>query len=233
MSSAVKEPTVYLFDIDGTLITSGGSGRRAMIRSFEHALGRESLTLSFSFAGMTDRMIIRQGLTELGLPDGEDTIDIILKDYLQILESEVQVAEQYAVHPGVHEALDGLFGKENVALGLGTGNVEDGARIKLRCVNLNHYFDFGGFGCDAEAREELILRGAERGAEKLGLPREDCRVVVIGDTPRDIEAARAIGAQCIAVSTGGVSHAILEEWEPDWLFRDLREEGAFSALLGM
>ena len=229
----IKTPTVYLFDIDGTLITSGGSGRRAIIHSFEKALDRGGVALSFSFAGMTDRMIVRQGLAELGLPISEDAIDTILSDYLTTLEQEIRESDRYGLHPGVRAALDSLVNQENVALGLGTGNVEAGARIKLEPVNLNHYFDFGGFGCDAEAREALILRGAERGAEKLGLAREDCRVVVIGDTPRDIHAARAIGAQCIAVSTGGATAEELAANDPDWLFSDLTADGVLEALWGI
>jgi phosphoglycolate phosphatase len=232
MSRVQSKPTVYLFDIDGTLITAGGSGRGAVIRSFERTLGLEELSLSFSFAGMTDRLIIRCGLEELGLPVTEASIDAILANYLEFLKEEVLQAERYLIHPGMQEALDMLRGKQGVALGLGTGNVEAGARLKLERVALNGYFDFGGFGCDAEDRNELILAGAKRGAKLLGRELSDCRVLVIGDTPRDIEAARAMGGECIAVATGGASYESLAACEPDWLFQDLTQDGAIDALLG-
>jgi phosphoglycolate phosphatase len=232
MSRDRGKPTVYLFDIDGTLITAGGAGRCAIVRSFKRTLGLEELSLGFSFAGMTDRLIIRSGLQELGLPVTDTSIDTILANYLEFLQGEVAQAERYFIHPGVREVLDMLHGKADVALGLGTGNVEAGARMKLKRGALNSYFDFGGFGCDAEARNELILCGAKRGAKRLGRELDACRTLVIGDTPRDIEAARAIGGECIAVATGGASYESLAACEPDWLFTDLTQDGAIEALLG-
>jgi phosphoglycolate phosphatase-like HAD superfamily hydrolase len=106
------------------------------------------------------------------------------------------------VLPGVLELLDALEGSRGVALGLGTGNIEAGARIKLTPARLSERFAFGGFGCDAEDRAELLEAGARRGAAALGAARARCRVVIIGDTPLDVAAAHAIGAECLAVATG-------------------------------
>src|SRR5687767_5274768 len=97
---------------------------------------------------------------------------------------------RYRVHAGIRESLDHLAGLTEVALGLGTGNIREGARLKLERVDIYSPFAFGGFGCDHEDRVQLIRRGAERGAQKLGLPMSECRVVVIGDTPKDVAAAK-------------------------------------------
>lgn len=226
------KPTVYLFDVDGTLISTGGAGRKAIVRSFEKAFGKEGISLPFSFAGMTDRLIVRRGLEALDLSAHESAIDHVLEDYLEILADEVEGAQRYLVHPGMEAALETLTGRPNIALGLGTGNLEEGARIKLERVKLNHYFPFGGFGCDAEDRNALILVGARRGAKLLGRPLEACRVVIIGDTPRDVEAARFVGGECIAVATGGATWEELEQSRPDWLFGNLEAEGALEALMG-
>ncbi len=224
--------TVYLWDVDGTLITSGGAGRRALERVFEERFGRDDACAAFSFAGMTDRAIFRRGLQSIGEPAAEPDIDQLLDAYLPILRDEVRGAQRYGVHAGVVEALRVLAGRERVAQGLGTGNIERGARIKLERVALNEWFDFGGFGCDAEARPALIRRGAERGAERLGLSVDACRVVVIGDTPKDVHAAHAMGAECVAVATGGATRDALVDCGSDFVFDDLSAPGAMEALLG-
>ncbi len=196
------------------------------------ALGRAAHGASFSFAGMTDRMIVRKALEEAGVEVTEATINATIARYLERLTAEVAAETvEYLVHAGIMEALDAVAAVGRSAVGLGTGNVERGARIKLSRVSLNERFDFGGFGCDAEDRSELIRIGAERGAARLGQTREACRVVVIGDTPRDIAAARAIGAEVIAVATGMVSVDGLAAHDPDHLFADLTDRAALAALL--
>jgi phosphoglycolate phosphatase-like HAD superfamily hydrolase len=117
-------------------------------------------------------------------------------------------------------------------VGLGTGNLRDGARLKLSRVGLHERFAFGGFGSDHEARDALLRVGAERGAGTLRAPLSACRVVVIGDTPRDVAAAQAIGAECLAVATGPFSVDALAACGPTHCFRDLAEDGAVAALLG-
>jgi phosphoglycolate phosphatase len=135
------------------------------------------------------------------------------------------------VHPGILDAIDATTARAGSAVGLGTGNVERGARIKLERVGLNARFEFGGFGCDAEHRAALLRAGALRGAARLGEDLERCRVIVIGDTPKDIAAAHEIGAQCLAVATGAADYATLEACAPDWLFADLSAPGAIACLL--
>lgn len=109
-------------------------------------------------------------------------------------------------------------------MGLGTGNARRGARIKLGRGRLEQYFSFGGFGCECESRPELIGRGIERGAAMLERPPAHCRVVVVGDTPADIEAARENGADVVAVCTGSWSKSRLAEHNPDWLVDSLADE---------
>ena len=223
-----SQPAVVLFDIDGTLITSGGAGRQAIILAFEQWLGRKDVTLDFSFAGMTDRLITRRGFECLGLPVDEPDIDAFLDVYLGILKSSVQTASTYGIHPGMVEALEQLKREPNVALGLGTGNVEVGARIKLERMNLNAYFAFGGFGCDGEIRSDLIAAGIVRGRERLGAP--DAPALIIGDTPSDVQAAHANGARCLGVATGGATRAALEASGADAIVDNLGEPGALDLL---
>lgn len=226
-------PRIILFDVDGTLIRSGGAATRALERAFAVALGLEDVVADFSFAGMTDRLIFRRMLEAQGLEAGEDHIERILEAYPEILREEIAAAEGYRVNPGIEEGLQALAlsGRGDVAVGLGTGNVEEGARIKLERADLNRHFPFGGFGCDAEDRAELLAAGAARGAERLGRPVAECSVLVVGDTPRDVSAAHAIGARCLALATGGASRPALAEAGADHLFDDMAEAGALEILL--
>lgn len=227
-------PTVLLFDIDGTLISTGGVGRRAIERAFEQRYGRAE-ALSFSFGGMTDRAIVRDALAsvrpELDGAALEAEIDAVLASYLIALEEESRRATGFRVHSGVHEALDRARERARCAIGLGTGNVKRGAQIKLERVGLFESFRFGGFGCDHVLRSELLRIGARRGAEQLGVAPEQCRVVVIGDTVKDVQAAHAIGAECIAVATGASSVEALRGEAPRLVCADLTERGALDVLL--
>jgi phosphoglycolate phosphatase-like HAD superfamily hydrolase len=226
-------PTILLFDIDGTLITTGGVGRRAIERAFGELYGEAEACTSFRFDGLTDRLIARRGLELLGVSVTEAAIDALLEAYVRLLEVEVARADaaKYRVHDGIVEALETARAL-GMGLGLGTGNVVAGARIKLSRVGIFERFAFGGFGSDAEDRAALIRRGAERGAEHLGVPLAECRVVVIGDTPKDVDAARAIGAESVGVGTGGFSVAELTEHGATYAFESLAAPGALDATLG-
>ncbi len=229
----MTRPTVLLFDIDGTLVTTGGVGRRAVERAFERQHGRPDACSLIRFDGMTDRLITRLGLEAIGAPTTDATIEELLAIYLVELEAELALStpETYRVHVGVPEALAAASAR-GMALGLGTGNVVDGARLKLEHVGLYHHFRFGGFGSDHELRVELIRVGAERGARQLGLPLSACRVVVIGDTPKDIDAARGIGAESIGVGTASFTAKQLRDHGATCAFDDLLAPGALPALLG-
>jgi phosphoglycolate phosphatase-like HAD superfamily hydrolase len=228
----MPRPTVFLFDIDGTLITTGGAGRRAMERAFGAVFGRPD-AMAFPMDGMTDRLIVRQALVAIGVEATAEAIDRVLEAYVDILRDEVATCpdDRYRVHAGMREAIEGARTR-GAAVGLGTGNIREGARVKLARVGLGDAFRFGGFGCDAEDRVALIRVGAERGAAELGLPRDRCRVVVIGDTPKDVAAAQAIGAECVGVGTGHFDAEALIACGATAAFPDLAHPHAPAALYG-
>lgn len=226
-----SRPTIFLYDIDGTLLSSGGAGRRAMEKAFGVVCGRADACAGFSMAGMTDRAIVRSGLRAIDASDSAADIDDLLETYIGLLRLEIAAATDYRLHPGVHEAVDRSHAYPRSAVGLGTGNLRQGAAIKLGRAGIFERFDFGGFGCDHEDRAALLAIGADRGAARLGLPRTECRVVVIGDTPRDITSAHAIGAEAFAVATGTFALDALLALQPRYAFASLTAPGALEALL--
>jgi phosphoglycolate phosphatase-like HAD superfamily hydrolase len=228
------KPTIFLFDVDGTLVTTAGAGRRGIERAFGVRYNRRDACSQFRMDGMTDRAILRSGLQYIGQPATEAAIDELLSIYVNELEDEVAGADRsrYRVHPGIRDALEAARKESYFAIGLGTGNIKAAARVKLSHVNLYDYFGFGGFGCDSEDRVELIRCGAQRGAKRLGRSLPDCRVVVIGDTPKDVAAASAIGAESIGVGTGSYSVEQLLQAGATAAFSNLEQSGALERLLG-
>jgi len=229
------KPTVLLFDVDGTLVTTCGAGRRAIERAFELRHGTKEI-VNFSFGGMTDKAIVRDALTALGQSfateaDLDLAINEMLRFYLEVLVEEV-ARTPIRVHDGMLRAMDMAEARADVAMGLGTGNIRKGAEIKLGCVGIYERFSFGGFGDDSIDRPALLMAGARRGADKLGMPIEDCRIVVIGDTPKDISAAKAIGAESIAVATGMHDIAELKQCDPTVAFANLADPRADAILFG-
>lgn len=236
MTARRLQPTVFLFDIDGTLISSSGLARRCIEQAFVQRHGRAD-TLARSFGGMTDRAIIGEAIERLrpDLDRGERDAELerTLTAYLAILEAAARRSStHFRVHRGIETTLEQLSQHAHCAIGLGTGNVKRGAHIKLSCVGLQDRFSFGGFGCDHVERARLLRIGAERGAARLNTKLEDCRVVVIGDTTKDIAAAHAIGAECVAVTTGACDAAALQAFAPRAVFEDLTHPEALGVLLG-
>jgi phosphoglycolate phosphatase len=227
-------PTVVLFDVDGTLVITGGAGRRALSRAFEQVCGRGDAIAALRLGGMTDQLIVREGLRAIGRPVEPDLVDRVTEAYLAHLPELVAASEGYRVLPGVRTVVDALMERVDqgtpLAVGLGTGNVRKGALIKLARGGLDAHFPFGGFGCDHEDRAEVLRAGEARGAERLGVPVEACRVVVVGDTPRDIHAARAIGAECVCVATGGFGATDLLGHGATAAVADLTDPAALQAI---
>ena len=217
-------------------MTTSGCGRRALERAFTARYGRSAVLRDVGFDGMTDRSIVRAGLRTLGEPaegpGAYDAIDALLRDYVPLLEQEIAETPDFRLHHGVHEVLDATIAQDGVAVGLGTGNVRPGARAKLAPLGILHHFGFGGFGCDHEDRDVILRLGAERGAATLGLPVSACRVVVIGDTPRDVAAARAIGAEAVGVGSARFTAEELVVHGASRAFADLAAPGVLVALLG-
>jgi phosphoglycolate phosphatase-like HAD superfamily hydrolase len=229
----MPQPRVLLFDIDGTLLNVHGAGRRAINRAFEQRFGTKGTVDHVELQGMTDPLIIKAGLSALGQPERPEMIEQILTLYVRYLQEELTETDSAELLPGVVELLDSLRNADTpTAVGLGTGNVEAGAKAKLERVRLAQYFAFGGFGSDHELRSEVLRIGAERGARYLERPLADCRTLVIGDTRRDIDAARAIGAECLAVATGGASMKDLLEYGANYVTRTLAEPGVYRYLVG-
>jgi phosphoglycolate phosphatase-like HAD superfamily hydrolase len=227
-------PTVLLFDVDGTLVTTVGVGRRALERTFRARFGSSAALDTIDFHGRTDRAIVRAALAALGEPaEGHDAaIDAILAAYLAHLEDEVARADGLRAHPGVAALLDAVARWPAAAVGLGTGNIRAGARLKLAPLRLFDRFAFGGFGCDHEHRPALLHIGATRGAARLHAPVDTCRVVVIGDTPLDVEAAAAIHADSIAVATSRYDEETLRAAGATHVFPDLAHAEVLDALRG-
>jgi len=229
-------PTVLLFDVDGTLATTTGSGRRAIERVFLARFGHPNVMQGVDFGGMTDRAIARVGLRVVGRPtegpEADVAIDALLADYLPLLDEELDRAGSLRLHPGVLETLAALAGRPGIAVGLGTGNIRPGARTKLTRLGIFDRFGFGGFGDDDEHRPTLLRIGATRGAAALGVAVAACRVVVIGDTARDVAAARAIQAESVAVGTSGADPAALRASGATHAFETLAAPGVLDALLG-
>ncbi|MFW6050149.1 MAG: HAD family hydrolase [Myxococcota bacterium] len=223
-------PTIVLFDVDGTLVHTGGAGRRALARAFGDVCGREDALAGVRLGGMTDRLILRAGLRAIEHPFDEAVVRAVLDAYLIHLPEEVARSEGYRVLPGCEDAVGVLARRPGFALGLGTGNIRRGAHIKLSRGGLDRLFGFGGFGCDHEDRAELLLAGVRRGAEHLGVERAACRVVVVGDTPRDVAAAKAIGAESVCVATGGYGAEDLRAAGATAVFPNLTTPGALHAI---
>jgi phosphoglycolate phosphatase len=228
----MSRPTIQLFDIDGTLLDGKGAGRRAMEAAFTEVVGSCEGLRRMGFAGMTDPAIVRAGLEYAELECDAATVEAVLEGYLLRLADCIATTPGYGLHAGVHEILDRLEHVDRCAIGLGTGNVERGARLKLEPVDIDHRFAFGGYGSDHEDRAELLRVGAQRGAGRLGVPLEACRIVVIGDTPRDVAAASAIGAECLAVATSFFSIDTLHEAGATRVVADLTSPEAIEMLLG-
>jgi len=203
---AAVGPIIALFDIDGTLLRAGGAGRRAIELALGEVLDGLSRPIrldSVEFAGRTDPWIVRTALLQLGLAADDRLVDEVLRRYAAHLPRELELASAFEVLPGVLALLSVLSVRDDVILGLGTGNTKPAAYAKLARGGLDAFFGFGGFGSDHSERAELLRTGMHRGLQRAGVQPGAARVVVIGDTPHDVAAARVIGARCVAVTTGG------------------------------
>ena len=197
---------LLLFDIDGTLVSTGGAGIRALNRAFRELVGIENAMERVRPHGKTDPAIIREVFEVFGNKEQcSDWMTHILDAYVRFLPEEVNGSSSYKVLPGILAFLEQFHNRSDLAMGLATGNVEQGARIKLERGKLNRYFLFGGFGSDSESRAELVQRGAEKGARLAGQSVKPEDVFVIGDTPRDIDAGRAAGFRTVGVATSDYS----------------------------
>ncbi len=227
---------IALFDIDGTLLQAGGAGRRAVelalrevLQELEAELEEEVSLHSVEFAGRTDPWIVRAALMQYGVIADDGLVHEVIRRYVAHLPRELERADAFEVLPGVLSLLCELSGRDDLVLGLGTGNTEPAAYAKLARGGLDSFFAFGGFGSDHAERPEVLRTALYRGLAQTGAEREDAQVVVIGDTPHDVAAARAIGAHSVAVSTGGYEASALRAAGASVVVSDLRASEVRSA----
>ena len=223
--------TLILFDVDGTVLDVRGSGRWAMTRAFETVFGigdAEPFSRDVRFDGMTDPGILlaigdKASLSEELVLAKEREIK---GSFLDHLERRLAETPDKRVLPGVVDLLDRLAGVHHAAVGLATGNIRQGAMLKLASVGLDGYFDLGGFGDDASDRAGIGSVARRRFEEKLGREVLPEQVVLVGDSVADVEAAKANGYRSLAVGTGWVDHEILKAADPDVFSPDLSDFGA-------
>jgi phosphoglycolate phosphatase len=215
---------LVLFDIDGTILLTDGAGKRAIHRALAEVFGATGPE-DHLFGGKTDPQIVRELMRLVG--HGDDHIDArmtqLLDLYVAYLHEELRAgADGVRVMPGVLELLDALAVRDDVIVGLLTGNLEEGARAKLKSAGIEpDRFAIGAFGSDHEERGELPAVAQRRAREQLGVHVTGADVVVIGDTPADIQCGRGIGARAIAVATGHYTVAELQAHAPAAVFPDL------------
>lgn len=220
---------LVLFDIDGTLLLANGSGRRSVHQMMRDVFGVSGAE-DHPFDGKTDPQIVRELGTMAGI--SEDTIQermaAALDRYYEHLEADITAAPHtVASLPGVHALIDALEAHEDVMLGVLTGNIEAGASLKLRTINLDpERFAVGAYGSDAPARPALPAIAQRRAAALLGAPLPGSRIVIIGDTPHDLTCGRDIGAHAIGVETGRFRAADLQPYQPLAVFADLADTDA-------
>lgn len=212
--------TGVLFDIDHTLIDLKGAGARALSKALKALFGPGASLKGLELAGKTDFQIFKEALVLLGKELQEGLLKKICEAYLKFLEEELKACNG-RILPGVMELLLRLQGMPEVYLGLLTGNLERGARLKLARFGLNSFFSVGAFGGDSEDRDELLPIAVERLERQKGISLSYGQCVIIGDTPRDVRCAKVHGALCIAVATGPFDQAALQEAGADLVLPDL------------
>ena len=220
---------VILFDIDGTLIRSGGAGKLAMARGLKSAFGLTEINDNVPYAGRTDRGIGFDLLRAHRLDETEANLQALQAAYLDALPASlVELGGSICV--GIPAILEELTKRDNVQLGLLTGNTLAGARIKLRHFGLWHHFACGGYGDDHHERDDVARSAVAAMKRHVKREIERNELWVIGDTPLDIQCGRAVGATVVAVATGW--HAIDELSHADHVFSDLADANGFLTLIG-
>lgn len=227
---------LVLFDIDGTILLTAGAGRRAIVAAISEEVGPSAALNQVRFDGKTDPQIVTELLEAAGHrgPHEQQRIEAICSRYVTLLQHELErPASRTTIMPGVHSLLDRLE-KESVLLGLLTGNMAQGAALKLRAGGLDPArFMVGAYGSDSANRPELPPIAARRAAPHLGRIPSGSDVVIIGDTPADIACGACIEARAIGVATGAYSVADLMSCTPHAAFENLSDtDRVVEAILG-
>jgi phosphoglycolate phosphatase len=227
---------LVLFDVDGTILLSSGAGRRAIVSAIAEEIGDPGPLHDIPFGGKTDPQIVAELLAAAGErePPSPDRVTGICRRYVELLATELdRPTTRTYVMPGVHQLLQRLEEEDRVILGLLTGNLAQGARLKLRAAGIDPgRFQVGAYGSDAAHRPELPPIAAQRARRWFGHAPRGESVVIIGDTPADIACGNCIEARAIAVATGDYSVADLGNCGPHAVFEDLSDtESVLRAIL--
>jgi phosphoglycolate phosphatase-like HAD superfamily hydrolase len=210
-----------LWDIDGTLLVTGGAGAVAWQRAFQEQWGAEANIEEHTRAGMTDPEIAAIIFREvIGREGTDEERAAAIAAYLSHLEAAVAESQGYRVMTGIEETLARLA-EAGVLQGIVTGNIEAAAHIKLARGDLNRFFSFGGYGSDAADRTELTRKALERGETVLGAPIDRAEAIAVGDTPRDIKAGHGAGIRVVGVATGAYSVEEQRQAGADWPVEDV------------
>lgn len=226
---------LILFDIDGTLLTAGGAPRRAFRRALIEHFGTDGAEARTDFSGKTDPQIVHELMGGAGFADDhiEDRIAGLFEHYLEGLERELVGEDGHRLLAGAAELVPALADDPRILLGLVTGNVERGARLKLERFGLWPRFRVGAFGSDARERDRLPTIALERAHRLTGHRFAGHETVVVGDTPADVRCARAAGAVAVAVATGRPTREELAAAGPDFLLDSLEEWPVLADEIGL
>jgi phosphoglycolate phosphatase-like HAD superfamily hydrolase len=222
---------LVLFDIDGTLLTSGGAGERALRLGFKERFGIDEDFQTIEIAGRTDSLIARRLFERHDIAETPENLTALFDGYLHHL-GDLLPQTKGRLLPGILDLLDALKQRPDVVLGLLTGNLRRGAELKLTHYGVWHYFEVGAFADDHHERNELGRFACARAVAHAGCEFPAQRVFVLGDTPHDVACAHAIGAKAIAVATGRSSADELRAAQADYVFADLSDLAAVLRLLG-
>lgn len=222
---------LILWDIDSTLVNTGAAGQHALVRTTVEWFGGEGDLNGVEIAGRTDRAIAHQILEKYGKTGAGQNVDAFLGRYVALLPEELP-RRHGRVLPGIRELLEDLARQSDKLLGLLTGNLRQGARLKLEHYDLWQFFPFGAFADDHHDRNELGACAVRRAVEHAACTFSPGQVDVIGDTGHDIACGKAFGARTIAVATGSWSRERLAQHEPDFLFDDLANVDEVKQKLG-
>jgi phosphoglycolate phosphatase len=231
-SHQLRRVTVVFFDIDGTILHMDGAGRRAFIRALDRTFDWDDAIEYISFAGATDLQV----LDDIAARHHHDLTDEERDRFFDCMAgtlAEAVTEVEPVVHPGVRELVARLASRDDVLVGLVTGNEARCARTKLRHFDLHGHFMLGAFGHEHADRNEIARLALRRAERRLAPERVPGSIFLVGDTPNDIRAAREIGGRSIAVATGGIDEAVLREAGADFVLPDLADAARVDAILGL
>jgi phosphoglycolate phosphatase-like HAD superfamily hydrolase len=222
---------LLLFDIDGTLLSAHGAPKEAMSAVLARRYERFQYDQTYDFSGRTDPQIVEHLLQYDNRKYTDDLIKKILREFCVELDQVMMNGKKPEIHPGVEKLIQELAKNENVCLGLVTGNVSAGARIKLKAVELHPYFPIGGYGDDSKHRNDLPPIAKERAEKHYGQIFTSSDIWIIGDSIYDVECAQKNGFRCLAVSTGKTSKERLMAAKPEYLEDDLSDTEKIRSIL--